>query len=598
MCGFFFTEESHEPSEEVLTLIKARGPDSSHKGIFGTGRFHFFRLAISGPPSVTLPEERGRFQLLLNGEIYNFQQLSDTYLGGSHKDDGDTAVLCALISKLGFEEALKLCDGMFAILAFDFEKQQYWLARDRMGQKPLFFHFDLGQLTVSSSGLSIGRYLGKRARLSSSKRLLVFGEAQSATNAIFNNVYPVDPGEIVKIRTTGSNIEFEKRLYLDIEQITKASRDRSKLVARDSKSLQIVLENSVLSCLEHGGECGVLFSAGLDSSIVATLALKANPALKLFFANTNEECLKHAELFARKLNCDLDIIDPDIDEMIGRFENLAYAFDGPFKMDSLIFDQIFAKARIQGVTGLLSGDGADELFGGYSTFRAICNSKTHLGILLAKIKRILDQYFDFSGSNPTRRDVYNHFPLSDAVDSEILQLLIDKPGSHWATDIAIPSLQGKSKDRMLIYKLTECAIGLPRFTMRSDRTSGVNGIESRSPFLNMEVIEAGLQTSTRHKLFLSKQNQKYELKKLAKNIGVPNQIISRRKLGTPIFGAETVLKSVMRQFEEHDFQKLSTVLGLNHSTLKANLAYPTDNTIPLIANCLAWMYVARDFDLQ
>ena len=390
ICGIFHVG-SNEPVAPGLVKAMAdtiahRGPDA--EGIFTDGpvglghrRLSIIDLAGGAQPMAT---DDSSIVVVFNGEIYNFPELRDRLekKGYTFKTKSDTEVILYLYRELG-EDCFRELRGMFAIGLWDKHNRKLVLARDRVGEKPLFYAYD-GRRVLFGSELKailavpgVSREMDLEAVSDYFSLLYV-----PAPKTIFSNVKKVMPGHYVVISQSGLK-EVE---YWDIH----FGPTEGKTEAQWMDELLEVYREAVRIRLMSDVPRGAFLSGGVDSSSVVALMseLVAEPVItsSIGFREKEFDELDYARLVAKQFGTKHheQIVDPDA---VGILEKLAWHYDEPFADSSAIPTYYVSKVAREHVTVALSGDGGDEVFAGYRRYRLDANENRLRSLLPAAIRR-------------------------------------------------------------------------------------------------------------------------------------------------------------------------------------------------------------------
>ena len=356
-----------ERAERMCALLAHRGPDAD--GVVGDGAFALAarRLSVidleSGDQPVT--NEDGTVHVVQNGEIYNYAELRGMLLGEGHvfRSHGDTEVLAHLYEREGDRFVAQL-RGMFAIAVWDAPKRRLLLARDRFGIKPLYYRADAEELEFASELRSLPR---GQIDLDALEAFLAFNVVPGP-HTIFRDCLKLPPGQLL-IWEDG-RVRLEQ--YADV-----APAPASELLEGGTEELadelRTRLRDSVRAHLVADVPVGVLLSGGVDSGVIAALAATESPArVHTFTVGFDEPSFdesRDAQRVAERYDTEHhDIrLRPDGATLL---TTLADVFDEPFADSSALPTFLVSELASSTVKVVLSGEGGDELFGGYYTYQA------------------------------------------------------------------------------------------------------------------------------------------------------------------------------------------------------------------------------------
>jgi len=386
MCGITgFFQNSSIPTSPEHTLGKMsnallhRGPDSngtwfSHDKNIGLAHQ---RLAIVDTSSLGYQPMQGRrFILIFNGEIYNFRTLKKE-IENAHqfifKGHSDTEVLLAALELWGIEKTLKKIEGMFAFCAYDQHKKIAYLARDRMGEKPLYFSKNRKGFLFGSELKALRQHPNSENKICQKALSLYFKHnCIPAPYSIYENTFKLQPGHYLQLDTRTLN--YETRCYWSASQTFENGARKpfhgGPLEAADH--LEQLLNESINDQMLADVPLGAFLSGGIDSSVV-TAIMQANNSqpintYSIGFSYQEFNEAEHAKAIAKHLgthHTEFYVSEQDTKDVI---PNLSNIYCEPFADSSQIPTYLVSKLAREHVTVALSGDGGDELFAGYTRY--------------------------------------------------------------------------------------------------------------------------------------------------------------------------------------------------------------------------------------
>lgn len=386
MCGIagIFLDNSSERLNYINSMLSTlihRGPDDSGTWVdkdnriaFGHRRLSIQDLSFAGQQP--MHSSSGRYVITYNGEIYNFKYLKVqlSRLGYNFISDTDTEVLLAAIETWGIKKALDNCTGMFAFALWDKQKKNLILARDRFGEKPLYYGWNKGVLVFASELKAILQYpvWNKQINRNALASLMRYSYIP-APHSIYQNIYKVIPGTYIEIISEEKIIQTEYWSTRKIAANGLDLQDTCELSDEEAlKSLSYYLENSIRNQSVSDAPLGALLSGGIDSSLVTALMQKqSNRPIKTFslgFENNDYNEANYARKIAQYLeteHAELYLTEKDIYSVVPK---LPYIYDEPFADSSQIPTYLVSQLAKGRVSVALSGDAGDELFGGYNRY--------------------------------------------------------------------------------------------------------------------------------------------------------------------------------------------------------------------------------------
>ena len=571
MCGIAgFIKKSNNifDSKEILKKfiekLSHRGPNSHGQWISDDDRVGLAhtRLSIqdlSSNGNQPMISHNSRYIIVYNGEIYNSPVLKKELqnLGTTLISNSDTEILLELISQYGIDKTLSKLEGMFAFSIYDKINKLLYLVRDRIGEKPLYYGDVEGDFFFSSE-LKVFKIFKNKLEISSNavNEYLKYNYIP-ANLSIYKNIYKLPPGSYLKINLNTSQALDESNLikWWKLEHIYKKN-NISRSENENLEHLNSLLNQAVKKQLISDVPVGCFLSGGVDSSLIASY-MQSNVKKKINTFSIGFENKEYDESsYARQISKFIDSnhfqLMIDYKKIEDSIPNLVDVYDEPYADTSQIptlFMSRFAKEKV-GV--VLSGDGGDELFGGYN--RYIWAPKA----LKYKNNLIFKKFFDLLNSNniefiynlvkpfliskykfksPKDKIIKFKKTLTKSSDLEIYKDLTRNTNNKYIkfennydhnSDILdrIWSLGNSFEDKMM---LSDILTYLPDdILVKIDRASMACSLETRVPFLDKSVIEFGINLNNEYK-FSNNQN-KILLRKLLSN-KIPKKLLMSNKRG-------------------------------------------------------------------
>ncbi len=384
MCGIsgicnFKIKPSLEVVKKMNLKLRHRGPDD--EGYFinnyiclGHTRLSIIDLNKSKQPMI---DENNRNVVIFNGEIYNFRELKDELkqLGYKFKTDGDTEVILKSYNEWGIE-CLKKFEGMFVFVLWDNKKNELLIARDRIGEKPIFYHYSQNYGLIFASEIKAFLSIEKlKAKLKFDERSLnQYLSLNYLVNnqTFFNNIHSLEPSSYIVINQNNiENIKPKKYWYLEnyFKEKTKDSYQTS------IDKICELIENSTKKRFFSNVTNGIFLSGGLDSSIISyqlkNIDNKNISAHNIAFKEADFDEYEDAKAISNFLDTNIFSYNiPIANQLVNEFPYIVDAMDQPMSDTSFVATYYLSKFSSKKSKMVLSGDGADELFCGYDTFIA------------------------------------------------------------------------------------------------------------------------------------------------------------------------------------------------------------------------------------
>lgn len=566
MCGITGIVSFDKPIgrknlSKMLSQIKHRGPDQRGTYIkphvsMGIQRLSIIDVITGNQP---IENEDGSIAVVFNGEIYNYRELTENLIKKGHifKTKSDTEVLVHLYEVYG-EGMSKYINGMFAFAVWDKKRQLIFISRDPVGIKPLYY-FQKGEELIFGSELKTiltDESLKREINIDALRIYSIFGYIPSNIS-IFKNIYKLPPG---------SNLIFSKTRKKIVNYYSVDSKNFS-----DDQNIDKILEEAVISQSMADVPLGVLLSGGIDSSLISYyLTQKLDKSIKSFSIGFEEKSFdesSYARIVAKILKTDHYQENFSSKDVYRLFPTIIEKMDEPLADPSLFPTFKLSALARKHVKVVLSGDGGDELFGGYPTYQG------HL--LAEKLNKFFPKSLvdaglwlaDLSGSS------FDNYPFAETARRFLGG--INKEGTQrhleWMSLYGLENLLSKEFSRSQIFndklfenfekkiakitKKTPTKYQLLDFytyltddlLVKVDRASMFNSLEVRVPFLDLKVIQYAFNLQHNHvSLFETKRILRELLKK-----HLPSSIVDRKKKGFGIPLSKWIYADLKNLVNEH-----------------------------------------------
>lgn len=376
--------------ERMNEKMYHRGPDASgiwsnedHTVVLGHRRLAIVDLTASG--AQPMESHDGRYVIVYNGEVYNYVKIRERLLRekkvAAFRGTSDTEVLLEAVSAYGLEETLRIAKGMFAIALYDKKKQTLFLARDRVGEKPLYYGFVGGEnnntcFAFASDLNSIVSLEGFKNPINTKVLDNYFRYGYiAAPYSVYENIWKLEPGKILEIKSPFNN--FQIKTYWSMEETAVCGQNHIFTGSEEeaARELERILKAAIQEQMVADVPVGAFLSAGIDSStVVALMQSLSSRKVRSFTIGMWDEKFNEADTAAQiaKIlgteHTELYITEEDAKKVIPMLPEM---FGEPFADSSQIPTYLVSKMTREHVTVSLSGDGGDELFCGYSTYSSI-----------------------------------------------------------------------------------------------------------------------------------------------------------------------------------------------------------------------------------
>lgn len=386
IAGFLDTRQSTGHDDLVVTVrrmatsLRHRGPedegiwvDPSCGIAFGHRRLSIIDLSPAGHQP--MHSSCGRYVITFNGEIYNFKALRQELeaLGQGFRGHSDTEIMLAAITHWGVEASLKKFNGMFAFALWDRQDKVLYLSRDRAGEKPLYYGWAGNTLLFCSELKALHQHPDFRGEIDRGALAIYLRHNYiPAPHSIYKGIYKLPPGTLLTIRGFGS--DASPKPFWSAKQAAEDGLSNPFLGTESEAvdQLDSLLNDAVSMRMVADVPLGAFLSGGIDSSlVVAIMQANSNQPVKTFtigFENSEFNEADSAKAVAKHLGTDHTELYVTPEEAMGVIPRLPSLYDEPFADSSQIPTFLVSQLARRKVTVSLSGDGGDELFGGYSTY--------------------------------------------------------------------------------------------------------------------------------------------------------------------------------------------------------------------------------------
>ncbi len=561
MCGFVGfvlavdNDDSGPPHEKVLKASKMlthRGPDNS--GFYGDDyvSLSFKRLSIIDIEKGNQPlsYENNRFWIVFNGEIYNYLELKNILKNPELNTKTDTEIILALYSEMGTRVTEKL-RGMFSFLIWDKENKKFFGARDPFGIKPLYY-------LKTSKGFVFS---------SEKKALLVFNEdnknfidketiqhyltfqypVEPAT--MFKNIKKIPPGSYFIYYPQNKKDNNNSLNKLSINNCFKTRFCPQKNFLNDQEKLFYLIKSSLIDSVKihmrSDVPIGAFLSSGIDSTSIVALAKKFHPNIKTFTSGFETNSYNEANIAkesAEKLGLEHHTKLVTAEEIMADFSRIIWHMDDPVADPASIPLYYVSKMAAKHVKVVLSGEGADELFGGYNIYREpgdlriFLHFPSYIKRCLLYLSKILPDGIkgkDFirRGAMPIEKRYYGNARIFREEEKhkvykkylpELSYINLTEPLYEETYDLG-------EIEKMQYIDLKTWLPG--DILLKADRMTMAHSLELRVPFLDKKVFEIASKIPT--ELKITKETTKYALRKAVED-EIPAKIMYRKKLGFPV----------------------------------------------------------------
>src|SRR3989338_578199 len=555
ICGVLNYGREEVQEKAILRMCREmthRGPDD--EGVYldnnpsgpgvGLGHRRLKIIDLSEAGHQPMSNEDGWVWIVLNGEIYNFDELRVELQAKKHlfRSQTDTECVIHLYEEYG-EECVKYLRGMFAFAIWDKRKRVLMLARDRGGKKPLLYHYKNNRFSFASEFFSllavdgIGRDINKEAV----EDYLSFGYIPAPVT-IYKDILKLPPAHILIFKN--NYVTLKRYWELDYNVKIKISEEEAaqQVLAQLTEAVKILMQSDV--------PLGAFLSGGVDSSsVVALMSQLSSKPVKTFsigFDDSDYSELKFARKIADRFNTDHSefIVKP---EALKILPLLVERYGEPYADSYCVPTYYVSRQTKEFVTVALNGDGGDESFAGYDRYQAMLLAQgipSFVRSFLGGVSSIIPDSINFRSNLRRLRRFLKGVALPEdlrylkwvgILDAEFKESIYSdeflKFSSSVKTERLIRNFFDPGKDKETLDTLLRADIKTYLhydLLVKVDITSMANSLEARSPFLDHKLMEFAAKLPSSYKL--KNSVKKYILKKAIRGL-IPGEIIQRKKMG-------------------------------------------------------------------
>ena len=538
MCGIAGYISEKKPTKKIIKAmtdrIAHRGPDGEGFYLDDNIALGHRRLAIIDLTTGDQPiyNEEKDVVVVLNGEIYNYQELREELKKKKHKfvTKTDTEVLVHGYEEWGHNLTKKL-RGMYAFAIWNKKEQELYMARDGWGIKPLYYYQNEKTLMFASE---IKAFLDhpdfiKEFNDEILSAYLCFNSVPTE-ETFFKGVKRVEPGH--QLIYKDNNLEIERFFKLEFDE-------QNTDLEKSAEEINEAMTDSVKRHFHADVEVGSLLSSGVDSSYIVSIG-KPNKTFTVGYDDPKYNEINYAKELADKLGVQNISKKMTQEEYIKNFPKLMYHMDEPLADPSIIALHSISELASHHVKVITSGEGADELFGGYNTYQEEVNQSWYMKIpfplrrLASMIAGIFPEVrgFNFIYRRGKHLKDYNIGLGRVFRDEEAMKIVKPKNQIH-TKDIVKPFYEEyKNNSTMVQRQVIDFYFWLVRdFLHAVDRSGSMFGIEARTPFLDEKVYNIARKLPVSSKI--NKETTKIALRKAAEKV-IPNESYKKKKLGFPV----------------------------------------------------------------
>ena len=571
MCGIFGAINSDSKSKFLhsLSLLRHRGPDNQEiyedKNIFlGHTRLSIIDLDSRSNQPMSIDD----LVITFNGEIYNYLEIKKVLLekGYSFYTNSDTEVILKSYQEWG-EDCVKQFNGMWAFCILNTKSNQLFLSRDRFGVKPLYYIHKENIFVFSSEIKALLPYLATiKANKTELIKYLIYGVQEHQKETMFYDVYRFPTAHNAQYDLNNNTLSFSRYFTLEI-------KEKNSNILKIKSQLNTLLDKSINLRLRSDVKIGMALSGGVDSNIIVSKAHSINTDIESFSSiyTANNQINENAniDMTVKKLTLTQHYVISDIDNLLKNIEEIVWIQDEPFDTLSIFAQyQVYNEMHTHGAKVSLDGQGADEIFGGYPTYRSVVLRENLLNI------SFLYDYLKYDRNSllqDTKLILGSFFPkLFEKLYFNKRAKKIFTCNVSFISSAKRSFLNFKNLNERLLSDVQEYLSVLLRYV---DRNSMAKSVESRAPFLDFNLIQFAFTLPSRIKY--KKGFSKYLLRKTFEDDVTECIIWNKDKKGFPVPQDEWCQDEGFIHFANHYLEnsKILKALHINKNIDKKDPMY-------------------------
>lgn len=563
MCGIagLINDENIDKNylNKIISNLYNRGPDNQDFWLDNKRKFCFIHtrlsiLDLSENGNQPMRSQSENILITFNGEIYNHFEIRDKInkvkKNFHWKGSSDTETVLEAIDLWGLEQTLKILDGMFAFCIYDYKKNNFFLARDKFGEKPIYYGMNNGIFSFASdlNFLKNHSSFDKELNYDAINFFLRLSYIPSP-HSIFKNFKKLLPGSFLKI--SNKDMKTELFVYWSVENNLNQKPERNNFTEKNYISIcDSILKKNIINRTLSDVPIGAFLSSGVDSSLIVSLIKNyTNKDLSTFTLGYNDyydDETKHAELISRRLGTNHNELKVNYENIFDVMEQIPKVYSEPFADSSQIPTILISQFAKKKVSVVLTGDGGDEIFGGYNrhvwitklnkiskmnkklilTLLNIYKKVNFIGVTNEELLLKLNKLICILETN----DINKMYLSTIFYDHENELFKSDKHKYDNFFNINDPAYENLSDEKKMMLLDTKYYLS-DDILCKVDRASMNFSLESRAPFLSQELYDFGNYLPNKYKV--SKTTNKYLLRKVLENY-LPKNLISSKKKGFSI----------------------------------------------------------------
>jgi len=518
IAGFISSNKNYNAKQIVsnmLNTISHRGPDQQDLATYDNSTMGMVRLSIIDCNDHDIPvvDHSNNFAIVYNGEIYNHDSIRNSLQSRYHfktKSDTETALISYIEDGV---DSFGKHNGMYAFSIYDKQKRETIIVRDKSGEKPLYYVEGKDYFAYASEMKCLLELVDPRFNDEA-----ISYEAYEFTvgrETLYKDIYQLEPGEYISVKNGGYTVHNYWKVWDNIIDIPD---DEEKIIS----DLSDLVEDSILLRTKNvAHEYAAFVSGGIDSSLIACIA-KPDHIYTAHYDYSEFDELDYAKLVAKQINRELIIVSPTKEDFLRTREDIAYSLDTPCTWTSFTLWMLLERAKKDGIKVVMSGEGADEMFGGYHRYHLLHHDEQIYKLeAMQQYSYLIGKYHGSASSRYAKLVNRCENPYNEKVNRYL--------------DESIENYSSKMSDDIVHFMgLNDFYSTMQVLLQMSDRINMAHSIENRSPFLDYRLVQYAYSVSSKYKI--KNGITKWILKEVSKKF-IPNEIsnrIDKRGFAAPV----------------------------------------------------------------
>jgi asparagine synthase (glutamine-hydrolysing) len=508
IAGFISSSRIYNAKEIVsrmLDKIKHRGPDQKGIATYNDVTLGMVRLSIIDQEVHTIPytDIFGNYAIVYNGEIYNHESLRDSLSSKCRfntKSDAETVLMRFIENNV---DSFKDLNGMYAFAIYDRQNRQTFIVRDKVGEKPLYYTKGKDFFAFASEMKALLELV--EPKLNENAISYEAYEFTVGKETLFKDIYQLEPGEYARI----SNSELKIQSYWKIWENLIEIEDNENKIIRDLSEL---IEDAILlRTMNCAHQYAAFISGGVDSALVACIA-KPDYIVTSHYDFPDFDEIDYARLVAQKINKELMVVQPNKEDFLRTRSNIAHHLDSPCTWTSFTLWMLMEHINEIGLKVFMTGDGADEVFGGYHRYHLLCHDEQIQSLAAMKnYSYLIQKYY----GSPVER----YSKLVNRCEN-----LYDEKVNCYLKESIDYYFEKMNGDVIHLMGLNDFYSTMQVLLQMADRISMAFGIENRSPFLDYRLVQYAFSMPSQYKI--RNGTTKWVFKEVARKF-IPTAIVDR-----------------------------------------------------------------------